>query len=49
VAAVDTIENAPKVSLMTVHTAKGLEYRTVFLTGMEEEVYPYRGVSGNEP
>jgi DNA helicase-2/ATP-dependent DNA helicase PcrA len=49
VAAVDTIENAPKVSLMTVHTAKGLEYRTVFLTGMEEEVFPYRGVSGNEP
>jgi DNA helicase II / ATP-dependent DNA helicase PcrA len=49
VAAVDTIENAPKVSLMTVHTAKGLEYRTVFLTGMEEEVFPYRGVSGSEP
>ncbi|HVJ17489.1 MAG TPA: UvrD-helicase domain-containing protein [Polyangiaceae bacterium] len=48
VAAVDTIENAPKVSLMTVHTAKGLEYRTVFLTGMEEEVFPYRGVSGTE-
>ncbi|HEV8245280.1 MAG TPA: UvrD-helicase domain-containing protein [Polyangiaceae bacterium] len=49
VSAVDAIENAPKVSLMTVHTAKGLEYRTVFLTGMEEEIFPYRGVSGREP
>lgn len=49
VSAADSIENTPKVSLMTVHTAKGLEYRTVFLTGMEEEIFPYRGVSGHDP
>jgi DNA helicase-2/ATP-dependent DNA helicase PcrA len=32
-----------------VHTAKGLEFRAVFITGMEEEIFPYRGVSGREP
>jgi DNA helicase-2/ATP-dependent DNA helicase PcrA len=47
--AADALEDAPKVSLMTVHTAKGLEFRAVFLTGMEEEIFPYRGVSGREP
>jgi DNA helicase II / ATP-dependent DNA helicase PcrA len=47
--AVDALEDAPKVSLMTVHTAKGLEFHAVFLTGMEEEIFPYRGVSGREP
>jgi DNA helicase-2/ATP-dependent DNA helicase PcrA len=34
---------------MTVHTAKGLEFQAVFMTGMEEEIFPYRGVSGREP
>ncbi len=48
-AAADSMEDAPKVSLMTVHTAKGLEFRAVFMTGMEEEIFPYRGVSGREP
>ncbi len=48
-AAADALEDAPKVSLMTVHTAKGLEFRGVFITGMEEEIFPYRGVSGREP
>jgi DNA helicase-2/ATP-dependent DNA helicase PcrA len=48
-AAADSLEDAPKVSLMTVHTAKGLEFHAVFLTGMEEEIFPYRGVSGREP
>jgi DNA helicase-2/ATP-dependent DNA helicase PcrA len=47
--AVDSLEDAPKVSLMTVHMAKGLEFHAVFLTGMEEEIFPYRGVSGREP
>jgi DNA helicase-2/ATP-dependent DNA helicase PcrA len=46
---VDGLEDAPKVSLMTVHTAKGLEFRAVFITGMEEEIFPYRGVSGRDP
>ncbi len=32
-----------KITLMTVHGAKGLEFDTVLLTGMEEEMFPYRG------
>lgn len=40
--AVDSMKDAPRVSLMTVHAAKGLEFELVALTGMEEEVFPYR-------
>jgi DNA helicase-2/ATP-dependent DNA helicase PcrA len=47
--AVDSQADAPAVSLMTVHSAKGLEFHTVLLTGMEEEVFPYRGVEGSSP
>lgn len=49
VAAVDTMRDVPSVSLMTVHSAKGLEFETVWLTGMEEEVFPYKGIDGSEP
>ena len=31
-----------RVSLMTMHAAKGLEFDAVFITGMEEEVFPNR-------
>jgi DNA helicase-2/ATP-dependent DNA helicase PcrA len=44
IANVDTMGNGSQVSLMTVHGAKGLEFDTVFLTGMEETIFPYRGV-----
>jgi DNA helicase II / ATP-dependent DNA helicase PcrA len=34
-------EEASKVTLMTLHNAKGLEFRAVFLIGMEEGVFPH--------
>lgn len=34
-------EHEPAVQLMTVHAAKGLEFEAVFITGLEEGVFPY--------
>ncbi|BDR52937.1 DNA helicase [Bombiscardovia nodaiensis] len=34
-------EESGKVTLMTLHTAKGLEYPVVFLTGMEQGTFPH--------
>lgn len=34
-------DNTNKVSLMTVHSVKGLEYDYVFLTGIEEGIFPH--------
>ena len=31
-----------KVTLMTIHSAKGLEFRVVFVTGLEEDLFPNR-------
>lgn len=36
-------ETQPAVTLMTVHLAKGLEYPVVFLTGLEEGLFPIGG------
>ena len=33
-------DNEEKVSLMTIHSAKGLEFRVVFIVGMEENLFP---------
>jgi DNA helicase-2/ATP-dependent DNA helicase PcrA len=48
VAAIDAQKSGPMVSLMTVHSAKGLEFDAVFLTGMEQEMFPYRGIASGE-
>jgi DNA helicase-2/ATP-dependent DNA helicase PcrA len=46
VADIDASTGGKSVLLMTVHSAKGLEFESVYLTGMEEEVFPYRGLDG---
>ena len=52
-AALDAGENqaegdAPAVQLMTLHSAKGLEFPLVFIAGMEENLFPHR-MSVEEP
>ncbi|WP_150307935.1 ATP-dependent helicase [Planctomonas psychrotolerans] len=49
VAAADELDDSSgTVSLMTLHTAKGLEYPAVFVTGVEEDLLPHR-MSADEP
>ena len=37
----DKLEDADRVLLMTIHNAKGLEFPYVFMTGMEENLFPH--------
>jgi DNA helicase II / ATP-dependent DNA helicase PcrA len=45
----DAVGETEKVTLMTVHGAKGLEYELVLLTGMEEDMFPYRNMEPRGP
>jgi DNA helicase-2/ATP-dependent DNA helicase PcrA len=41
-------DNQERVTLMTVHAAKGLEFSTVFVVGLEEELFPSCREESNE-
>lgn len=45
----DTGEDEEKVTLMTIHAAKGLEFPVVFMIGMEEGVFPNDRVNSAGP
>ena len=45
---VDELDEGGRVVLMTVHGAKGLEFECVIMTGMEEEMFPYKGIDPGE-
>ena len=51
VADVDNIsEDSNKVLLMTLHSAKGLEFRSLYLTGMEDGLFPsYMSIAADDP
>ncbi|CAN5172116.1 DNA helicase PcrA [soil metagenome] len=45
----DAPEDQGMVTLMTLHTAKGLEFPTVFLTGLEDGIFPHSRSLGDQP
>ncbi|QWF24847.1 DNA helicase PcrA [Nocardioides sp. LMS-CY] len=45
----DDPEDSGVVTLMTLHTAKGLEFPVVFLTGLEDGVFPHARALGDQP
>ncbi|MEM9728046.1 MAG: UvrD-helicase domain-containing protein [Myxococcota bacterium] len=40
----DEAAEGDRVTLMTVHAAKGLEFPVVMVTGLEEQVFPFKGI-----
>jgi DNA helicase-2/ATP-dependent DNA helicase PcrA len=38
---VDSLKGEEKVALMTLHNSKGLEFRAIFITGLEEGILPH--------
>ena len=45
----DPSAHSGRVTLMTLHGAKGLEWRLVFLIGLEEDLLPHSGMQGEPP
>lgn len=43
----DGSDNANRITLMTVHAAKGLEFPYVFVAGMEENLFPSENMNGS--
>ena len=44
----DKDENKDKVTLMTVHSSKGLEFKHIYISGLEEKLFPSQMSSGTE-
>jgi len=50
VADIDRVEDSDRVLLMTLHSAKGLEFPHVYLAGMEDGVFPsYMTITADDP
>jgi DNA helicase-2/ATP-dependent DNA helicase PcrA len=43
----DKAEDTDRVAMMTVHSAKGLEFKNVFIVGLEEDLFPSERSRGN--
>jgi len=41
-------EDAPALRMMTVHASKGLEFQYVFITGMEQELFPHKAMGNGK-
>lgn len=44
----DELKQNSGIRLMTVHASKGLEFDCVFVTGLEQDLFPHRAIGGGE-